>query len=58
MAHMDPSFLAKMFEMYFIDDFTLNPDLERQITEYLNRVISKYDVVIVADFGMGLSARI
>jgi rfaE bifunctional protein nucleotidyltransferase chain/domain len=51
---LDPSFLAKMFEMYFIDDFLLDSALERQMVNYLDKTLPKYDVVIAADFGHGL----
>ncbi|MFA6636244.1 MAG: PfkB family carbohydrate kinase [Candidatus Omnitrophota bacterium] len=51
---LDPSFLAKMFELCYIDDFILDDPIEKEIVSYLRSVISKYDLVIVSDFGHGL----
>lgn len=50
---LDPSFLTKMFELCFMDDFTLDAKLQRKILGYLNATIRQYDVVIVSDFGHG-----
>jgi len=48
---LDPSFLTKMFELYFIDEFTLEVNLEKRIINYLDERLDEYDVVIVSDFG-------
>lgn len=48
---LDPSFLNKMFEIYFIDEFVMEKKMEEDIVDYLSGIITKYDVVVVADFG-------
>ena len=50
---IDPSFLLKMFEVYFMDEFVLDDSIERRVVGYLEKVVPKYDVVIVSDFGHG-----
>lgn len=51
--YLNPSFLNKTFEIAFIDDTPLSKPLSAKVCSYLNKVASKYDVVISADFGHG-----
>ena len=48
----DP-FLVKLFEVVFLDDRPIPAALERQVIDFLNKNIRKYDLVIVADYGHG-----
>ena len=53
------TFLTKLFEIAFMDDSDLPPELERGLSETLDRLLPRYDVVIVADYGHGfLSGRV
>jgi sugar/nucleoside kinase (ribokinase family) len=51
--YMWEPFLVKMFEVVFMDDTPLPPDLEDDLLAYLDRALPAYDVVIVADYGHG-----
>ncbi|HDY69291.1 MAG TPA: cytidyltransferase [Candidatus Scalindua sp.] len=51
---LDPSFLNKMLEIYYINDNRIDDSLEKKINLYLNECIGDYDLVIAADFGHGL----
>jgi len=44
----------KLFELCYIDNVKLSDILESQILEYIKRIINRYDLVLVADFGHGL----
>lgn len=44
----------KLFEICFMNDNAISPTLERSIAAYLRKNISKFDIVIVNDFGHGL----
>ncbi len=43
----------KVFEVNFINDRAVNASLEKEITDYLEASIQKYDLVLVSDFGHG-----
>jgi rfaE bifunctional protein nucleotidyltransferase chain/domain len=43
----------KLFEMYIIDDSGLPPDRDREMCDWLQRLLPQFDLVIVADFGHG-----
>jgi len=49
--------LQKLFEVGVFDDRPLADDLDAELAEYLKGVLSKYDLVVVADFGHGLLSR-
>jgi rfaE bifunctional protein nucleotidyltransferase chain/domain len=52
---VDPAFLTKMFQVYFTDDRNaLPPALENELCDYLGKVASTYDLVLVADYGHGI----
>ena len=48
----DP-FLVKMFEVVFLDERPLPRALEKQVLEYLNKIVGGYDLVVVTDYGHG-----
>lgn len=50
---LDSAFFNKMFEVYYFDDKDISESLSKKITKYLENVISKYDLVIVNDYGHG-----
>lgn len=52
--YVDPVFLAKMFEVCFLDDSDIPTHIEQDICRYLGGIIGDYDLVLVADYGHGL----
>lgn len=52
--YVDPVFLAKMFEVCFMDESDVPRLIEQEVCRYLKRVIGDYDLVIAADYGHGL----
>ncbi len=48
----DP-FLVKMFEVVFLDDHPLPKITENKFLDFLKKNLSKYDLVLVADYGHG-----
>lgn len=56
---IDPTFLTKMFEIYYFNDRPISFALEQAISDYLKKVLSDYDLVIAVDYGHGfLTARL
>src|SRR3984885_3753894 len=53
---VDPSYMRKLFEVYFMNDEPLPTDLQHDIDSAIAETASDYDVVIAADFGHGLIA--
>jgi rfaE bifunctional protein nucleotidyltransferase chain/domain len=52
---VDPAFLNKLFEICYLEDTSnIPPSLEKEICNYLNSNLKKFDMVLVADFGHGL----
>jgi len=52
---VDPAFLNKLFEICYLEDAGhVSLPVEKEIMEYLNSSIKKFDIVIVTDFGHGL----
>jgi len=43
----------KLFEVNFINDRLIKNDLEQQIIDYFEQIVSSYDLVLVSDFGHG-----
>jgi bifunctional ADP-heptose synthase (sugar kinase/adenylyltransferase) len=43
----------KLFEVTFMNDHYINAPLEKQVIQYLDKEIPKYDLVIITDFGHG-----
>ncbi|MEI7668686.1 MAG: PfkB family carbohydrate kinase [Pseudomonadota bacterium] len=54
---VDPSYMRKLFEVYYMDDEPLMRDLEDEFNALIDSRISNYDVVISNDFGHGLIGR-
>jgi rfaE bifunctional protein nucleotidyltransferase chain/domain len=53
---VDPSYMRKLFEVYFMNDESLPPDVQAKLDTAIAESASDYDVVIAADFGHGLIA--
>ncbi len=52
---VDPAFLNKLFEICYLEsDGHIAHAIEREICDYLNANLKKFDMVLVADFGHGL----
>jgi rfaE bifunctional protein nucleotidyltransferase chain/domain len=51
---IDPSYMRKLFEVYFMDDEPLTVDLQRELDTMIAKITPDADVVIVTDFGHGL----
>jgi bifunctional ADP-heptose synthase (sugar kinase/adenylyltransferase) len=51
---VDPSYMRKLFEVYFMNDEPLTADLQDHLDALIERTASDYDVVIATDFGHGL----
>ena len=49
---------TKLFASYQVNDDKLSKSEEKEVLRYLNKNISKFDVVIVSDYGHGLLAEI
>ena len=54
---VDPSYMRKLFEVYFMNDEPLPADVQGEVDGAIASVAGEYDVVIAADFGHGLIAR-
>ena len=52
--YVEPSFLTKMFGIYFFNDRGLRGESQKEICDYLEGVLDNYDLVLVSDFGHGL----
>lgn len=52
--YVEPSFLTKMFGIYFFNDRGLRGEFQKEICDYLEGVMADYDLVLVSDFGHGL----
>lgn len=51
---VDPSYMRKLFEVYFMDDDPLTRDSEKALNDLIESRIGQYDVVIANDFGHGM----
>lgn len=51
---VDPSYLRKMFEVYFMDDSPMEAATEAEVNGLVEDGIENYDAVVVTDFGHGL----
>lgn len=54
---VDPSYMRKLFEVYFMNDEPLTPDVQKGVDSAIATMAPEYDVVIAADFGHGLIDR-
>ncbi len=48
---------AKLFEICYMQDEDIPPELEHKIERHLKKVIKNYDLVIVNDFGHGMLTK-
>jgi rfaE bifunctional protein nucleotidyltransferase chain/domain len=55
--YIDPSYMRKLFEVYFMNDTPLTEDIEAELNQIIGKRISDFDVVIATDFGHGLIGR-
>ena len=44
---------VKLFEVTFMNDHYIDTKLEKEVIQYLNKEVPKYDMVIITDFGHG-----
>ncbi|MFQ5792798.1 MAG: PfkB family carbohydrate kinase, partial [Acidobacteriota bacterium] len=51
---VDPTFLAKMFEIQYLDDRPIPAEVESEVRSLLKDHLPEHDLVLVADFGHGL----
>jgi rfaE bifunctional protein nucleotidyltransferase chain/domain len=51
---VDPSYMRKLFEVYFMNDEPLTEDLQQELDKAIRDMAGDYDVVIAADFGHGM----
>lgn len=54
---VDPGYIRKLFEVYFMDDSPLPPDVRDRVDRTIAEKAAGFDLVIVNDFGHGLIAR-
>lgn len=51
---VDPAFLAKLFEVCYLEDsLPMSEELEKEICARMSKIVKDYDIVLVADFGHG-----
>jgi len=55
--YIDPSYMRKMFEVYYMNDEPLTQDVEAELNRMVGKRIRDFDVVIVTDFGHGMIGR-
>ena len=51
---VDPSYMRKLFEVYYIDDDPMPAELQQRIDDQIADLVGDADVVIATDFGHGL----
>jgi len=54
---IDPSYMRKLFEVYFMNDEPLTWDLQKRVDSAIGDMAPEYDVVVAADFGHGMIAK-
>ena len=54
---VDPSYMRKLFEVYFMDDEPLTSDLQHELNKVIRNIVPGADVVIATDFGHGMLAN-
>lgn len=55
--YVDPNYMRKLFEVYFMDDAPLTSDIEADLNDTIAKRIREYDVVISNDFGHGMIGK-
>jgi rfaE bifunctional protein nucleotidyltransferase chain/domain len=54
---VDPSYMRKLFEVYYMDDDPLPAELQGRVDDTIAELAGAADVVIATDFGHGLLGR-
>lgn len=54
---VEPTFLQKMFEVCYLDDSPLPPEVEDEVCARLEARLGDYDLVLVTDFGHGFVTK-
>lgn len=52
--YIDPSYMRKLFEVYYMDDDPLNEEQTQQLNRMIEEKAKDFDLVIVTDFGHGM----
>lgn len=52
--YLDQYFNQKIFEVNYLNENYIDKNLEKQVVNYLEKEIGKYDIVLISDFGHGL----
>lgn len=55
---IEPSYVHKLFEVYFFDDSPMESRLEAALVDLITEKAPRYDLVICTDFGHGLLSRV
>jgi len=51
---VEPTYVKKLFEVYFMDDSPLPEDVEASLNDIISEQAADYDLVMVTDFGHGM----
>ena len=51
---VEPTYVKKLFEVYFMDDSPLPDDMESDLNSIISERAADYDLVMVTDFGHGM----
>ena len=51
---IESAYVKKLFEVYFMDDSPLPPEVETQLNDIISKRAADYDLVVVTDFGHGM----
>ncbi len=51
---IEPTYVKKLFEVYFMDDSPLPENVEAQLNDFITEKAADYDLVMVTDFGHGM----
>ncbi|MEQ8319687.1 MAG: PfkB family carbohydrate kinase [Rhodospirillales bacterium] len=54
LRHINPSYMRKLFEVYFFEDSPLPAPLQQEFNDLVAARAGNYDMVIASDFGHGL----
>lgn len=54
LRYINPSYMRKLFEVYFFDETPLPEELEEEFNALIDSRIADYDLVVSNDFGHGL----
>lgn len=54
---VDPSYIRKLFEVYFFEDKPLEKPVQDEVDNLVREIAGDFDLVIVTDFGHGLIAN-